>query len=703
MENRHHRELTFLSSGDFLNRPLDHTIRNTDLPIKEMDFFSSASSPGTHKNNNNNHMNRDSHKHHGHQDHTHRQGSPTHDHTDHCVNTGLNLTCASAGVRKEENGENSEAELSSLQSQLRKLQEENRKLRTVLDEITRSYTQLQAQLFITLQKKKLPQNPEANGMVSDQKNVDPAGACRKLEVVNDASVCDEKTDGEVSVCRSNNAEVLSKTDDEAPQLVKLNHGKQACPNAAEDVLDRSSSQSWGSSKLEEQPKTAEQVVADQIPLRKARVSVRARSEAPLISDGCQWRKYGQKMAKGNPCPRAYYRCTMAGGCPVRKQVQRCVEDKTVLITTYEGNHNHPLPPAATAMASTTSAAAAMLLSGSTPSKEALTNSAGYYSSLPYASMATLSASAPFPTITLDLTQNHNSMQLHRVPPHATTFPLPLHASYGSHLLDHPLFFSQKLPPATLPLLHPRQPSSMVETVSAAIASDPNFTAALAAAISSIIGVSRGSDGNNNGTAGAIPGSPQLPHGLFKNFGVAITSFKWTTSLISLTDAFNASGDMQFSVNDEAEDQMNEASLSEEMLAMLYCMAVMRLVNVAVEKTRKKEVTSIAVAADAIGEGITKVKKEIKSKIRELAVSLKVNGNVQSQLKGKHLEIVSVLLEYLLKALSFSELEENADDASIGLTTENVLADWKLILLKLCNMEPELLLNILKEVLDMIES
>ncbi|KAF7822193.1 pre-rRNA-processing protein las1 isoform X2 [Senna tora] len=224
------------------------------------------------------------------------------------------------------------------------------------------------------------------------------------------------------------------------------------------------------------------------------------------------------------------------------------------------------------------------------------------------------------------------------------------------------------------------------------------------------------------------------------------------------------------------DLYTDALLSEEMLAMLYSMAIMRLVNGVVEKMRKKEEMSIAMAADAIGiprmlidvrhegshrelpslqvvrsasvkaldwlksyywepqskaipfqgDGNAKIRKEIKSKLRELAFYMKSNQSPQScspSLKRKcskkqatkilkslvqlyssfSSEIVNLMLEYLMKALSSSELIEHGERASLGPTIHTILADWRDVILRFWDKEPELLLNLLKAVLHLIET
>ncbi|CAH8381817.1 unnamed protein product [Eruca vesicaria subsp. sativa] len=80
------------------------------------------------------------------------------------------------------------------------------------------------------------------------------------------------------------------------------------------------------------------------PIREPRVVVQTLSEVDILDDGYRWRKYGQKVVRGNPNPRSYYKCT-ANGCPVRKHVERASHDPKAVITTYEGKHNHDVPVA----------------------------------------------------------------------------------------------------------------------------------------------------------------------------------------------------------------------------------------------------------------------------------------------------------------------------------------------------------------------
>ncbi|KAM0942693.1 putative transcription factor WRKY family [Dioscorea sansibarensis] len=78
-------------------------------------------------------------------------------------------------------------------------------------------------------------------------------------------------------------------------------------------------------------------------ISKVYVRTDASDSTLIVKDGYQWRKYGQKVTRDNPCPRAYFRCAFAPACQVKKKVQKSAVDQSILVATYEGEHTHGQP------------------------------------------------------------------------------------------------------------------------------------------------------------------------------------------------------------------------------------------------------------------------------------------------------------------------------------------------------------------------
>ncbi|XP_023530899.1 probable WRKY transcription factor 72 [Cucurbita pepo subsp. pepo] len=412
------------------------------------------------------------------------------------------LSLASASSTWKEEDHEHEQRLKMAKGEMREVKEENQRLKRCLDEMMRDYESLKRQFH-------------------DMSTINNEAAEEVEDMVS------------LTLGRSSTDQNKNTCPETKPDLQNIQS-----PADSEQGKEEDAGQTWPPGKVLKglaAPPAGEDEVSQQNPPKKTRVCVRARCDTPTLNDGCHWRKYGQKIAKGNPCPRAYYRCTGAPSCPVRKQVQRSVDDISILITTYEGTHNHPLPVSAMAMASTTSAAASMLLSGASTSTSRpglnpsaigtasanlhgmnmYTNSKQFYLS----NSSMLSSSLNHPTITLDLTSNppsasssSSSSSFHKIP---STYPpkypftsldfgswntninknvLGMSSDLAKQFPPHSNIYQACLQQFAKPSTPP--PLPLPDTIAAAtkaITSDPSFQSALAAALSSIIGGGNGGE------------------------------------------------------------------------------------------------------------------------------------------------------------------------------------------------------------------
>lgn len=221
--------------------------------------------------------------------------------------------------------------------------------------------------------------------------------------------------------RSNLMEYMKKNPDKELSSSKKRKSESSNNNSIPMVVNGNSESSSTDEESCKKPK-------EEIKTKVSRVYVRteASDTSLIVKDGYQWRKYGQKVTRDNPSPRAYFKCSFAPSCPVKKKVQRSVDDQSVLVATYEGEHNHPHP---SQMEVTTGSNRCMTL-GSVPCSASIGTSA--------------------PTVTLDWTKSKSSNESKNTIPKIDS---------------------------------PEVPHVLVEQMATSLTKDPNFRAALVAAIS----------------------------------------------------------------------------------------------------------------------------------------------------------------------------------------------------------------------------
>ncbi|KAL0332043.1 UNVERIFIED_CONTAM: putative WRKY transcription factor 72 [Sesamum calycinum] len=181
-------------------------------------------------------------------------------------------------------------EIESTETELRGVREENLRLKNLLQQIEKDYKTLEMRFVDIFQQE-------------SKKNGSP---------IISAAAEDDQEQELVSLRLGTSVEPKKES-----SCKNKNPGPDNCSFTGKKEEDRAG-EKWSPGNVLMTQRSGDDELS-QTSVKRARVCVRARCDTPTMNDGCQWRKYGQKIAKGNPCPRAYYRCTVSPTCPVRKQ------------------------------------------------------------------------------------------------------------------------------------------------------------------------------------------------------------------------------------------------------------------------------------------------------------------------------------------------------------------------------------------------
>ncbi|KAJ0989544.1 hypothetical protein J5N97_007900 [Dioscorea zingiberensis] len=202
-------------------------------------------------------------------------------------------------VKEEPNKSPIKDEVEVLRAELNRMSEENERLTEMLQSMCASYSSLQSQLIELMNESNWEKGSAASASAS-------ASPVRKRK--------SESLD-------TNSAHMINNTPNSMINFVR----HQTEPASSSD-------NSLKHLKVDSRPN-----------ISKVYVRTNASDSSLIVKDGYQWRKYGQKVTRDNPCPRAYFRCAFAPACQVKKKVQRSAEDQSILVATYEGEHTHGQP------------------------------------------------------------------------------------------------------------------------------------------------------------------------------------------------------------------------------------------------------------------------------------------------------------------------------------------------------------------------